>query len=65
MPHNMMILYFHSPYFHVSNSALFFTLVNSFHIDVVLTHPIEMFMEVSSRPLKSMVINDWKFNQKK
>ena len=26
MPHNMIILYFHLPYFHVSNSALFFPL---------------------------------------
>ena len=33
MPHNMLILYFRLPYFHVSSS----TSVLSFHIDVVLT----------------------------
>ena len=33
MPHNMIILYFHLPYFYVSNSALFFKIIL---IDVVL-----------------------------
>ena len=40
-----MILYFRLPYFHVSNSALFFlnsTSVLSFHIGVVLTLSIQM-----------------------
>ena len=39
MPQNMITLYFCLPYFHVSNSPLFFlynTLVPSFHIDVDL-----------------------------
>ena len=37
MPHNMIILYVHSPYFHVSNSALFFNSAPllSFYIDVI------------------------------
>ena len=39
MPYNMIILYFHLPHFHVSNSALFLhnMLVLSVYIDVVLT----------------------------
>ena len=38
MPHNKIMLFFHYPYFHVSNSAfLHSTLALSFYIDVVLT----------------------------
>ena len=39
MPHNMMILYFRLPYFHVSNSALFLHSISvlSSYIDVDLT----------------------------
>ena len=39
MVHNMKILYFHIPYFHIRNCALFLhsILVLSFYIDVVLT----------------------------
>ena len=39
MPHNMMRLYFRSPYFHISISALFShsVLVLLLYIDLVLT----------------------------
>ena len=37
MPHNMIAVYFLSPYFHVSKSGSFNTLILSFYIDVVLT----------------------------
>ena len=42
MPHNMILLYFRLPYFHVSKSALFLqsALVLSFYIDIVLTPSI-------------------------
>ena len=49
MPHNMIILYFRLPYFHVSNSVwfLYSILVLSIYIDAVLT----LFMQ--SVPLQS------------
>ena len=36
MSHNMIILYFHSPYFHVSNRAIFSIVIWYSYIDVVL-----------------------------
>ena len=67
MCHDMVVLYFHLPYFHVSNNLLLqSTLVPSFCIDVVLTLSIYLwkyFLQMSSgdMTIRSLQIssNSW------
>ena len=50
MPHNMIVLYFHLPYFHVSNSGLFLysTSVLSFYVDIVLKLSLDHGLVIAS-----------------